>query len=118
MRTVVAAGVTDTVTLSNLTLQTTNDDRCIFTLGSGANVMHTRGINVLVSGGGPASGLKQAKHSPSPTRRAIRGLALRDGRRQQRGHRWLHLQAAGTVNISGGIIMATSAPRRWHRRRL
>ncbi len=52
VRVAVAAGVTNTVTLSNLTLKATGDYQCAFALETGANVsLFLAGANTLVSGG-------------------------------------------------------------------
>ncbi|MGI5870081.1 MAG: beta strand repeat-containing protein [Kiritimatiellia bacterium] len=51
VRVAVAAGVTNTVTLSNLTLKATGDYQCAFALETGANVsLFLAGANTLVSG--------------------------------------------------------------------
>jgi len=111
VRVVVNANLAPAVTLSNLTLRTSSDDRCIFTLGSGANVSLTlAGANELASGSGRPGIWVEAGETLSITNAPgddAASLAVTGGGNGA-GIGSGAQAAAGTVNIAGGTITATS----------
>ncbi len=111
VRVVVNANLAPAVTLSNLTLRTSSDDRCIFTLGSGANVSLTlAGANELASGSGRPGIWVEAGETLSITNAPgddAASLAVTGGGNGA-GIGGCTYQAAGTINIAGGTIIATS----------
>ncbi len=111
VRVVVNANLAPAVTFSNLTLRTANDNHCIFTLGSGANVSLTlAGANELASGSGRPGIWVQAGETLSITNAPgddAASLAVKGGANGA-GIGSGTQGAAGTVNIAGGTITATS----------
>ncbi|MGI5868822.1 MAG: beta strand repeat-containing protein, partial [Kiritimatiellia bacterium] len=111
VRVVVNANLAPAVTLSNLTLRTSSDDRCIFTLGTGANVSLTlAGANELASGSARPGIWVQAGETLSITNAPgddAASLAVKGGANAA-GIGSGTQGAAGTVNIAGGTITATS----------
>ena len=111
VRVTVAAGLSSAVTLSNLTLRTSNDNRCIFTLGTGANVSLTlAGANELASGSGrpgiwvAAGETLSITNAPCDDAASLAVTGGANGAGIGSGTQ----TAGGTVNISGGTITATS----------
>jgi len=112
---VIPEGVTNAVTLSNLTLQTKGDDQCVFALGIDANVsLFLAGANALASGAERA-GLEVAEgqtlsitNAPGDATASLTvtggdsaaGIGGCSGFGSGVG------SDAGTVTISGGIITA------------
>ncbi len=113
VRVTVAAGLSSAVTLSNLTLRTSGDDRCIFTAQGRGQTCRSRSRGErarLWQRIAPASGSRRAGQlsiTNAPRNDDAASLAV-TGSSNGAGIGSGAQAAGGTVNISGGTITATS----------
>jgi len=109
---VVAAGVTSEVTLSDLTLVTTNKNQCVFTLETNAVVsLFLAGTNTLASGYNRAGLEVAAGRTLSITNAPgdASGALTANGGETGAGIGGGNGGACGTVTINGGIVTANGS---------